>query len=300
MEKKEFMEMAKDLGINIKNLDQMPEIGLAETCIQLDPETEPQVVKGRFYTVATMDNFKTYVPLKEVSSQYRLVQHYEALAQIFERMSDLENLFGKPEVNLAFSGNGGRMFADLKFKEAALTVANDQIIPILRQENSCDLTRRFCTSFQAERLVCSNGMTVPDSRFPNQEIVRKLHKQGTLDPTSLIDQTIENLETVADAIQVFGEYEKAKISKAQVIRILEKEVGISEKQAEEVLEIPLRGFDNKPLGNDLLGKGKKVSAWKAYNAGTQWITDNTKNPATESERSRKLAEGFDTTLKIEI
>jgi predicted protein tyrosine phosphatase len=300
MEKKEFLEMAKDLGIKINNLKNMPEIGLAETCIQLDPDSDPIVVEGRFYTVATWDNFKTYTPLKEVSGQYKLVQHYEALAQIFERMNDLENLFGKPEVNLAFSGNGGRMFADMKFKESKLTVAKDTIIPILRQENSCDLTRRFCTSFQAERLVCSNGMTVPDSRFPNQEIVRKLHKQGTLDPTSLIEQTLENLETVSDAIQLFGEYEKTEVSKAQIIRILEKEVGISEKQAENVLEIPLRGFENKPLGNDLMGKGKKVSAWKAYNAGTQWITDNTKNPATESERSRKLAEGFDKTLKISL
>jgi len=299
MEKKDFMEMAKDLGINIKNLKSMPEIGLAETCIQLDPDSDPMVVKGRYYTVATLDNFKTYTPLKEVSSQYKLVQHYEALAQIFERMSDLENLFGKPDVNLAFSGNGGRMFADLKFKEAQLTVAKDIIIPILRQENSCDLTRRFCTSFQAERLVCSNGMTVPDSRFPNQEIVRKLHKQGTLDPISLIEQTLENLETVSDAIQIFGEYDKTDVSKAQVIRILEKEVGISEKQAVDVLEIPLRGFGNKSLISELTGK-KKVSAWKAYNAGTQWITDNTKNPATESERSRKLADGFDATLKIEI
>ena len=191
--KKQVMEMANDLGIKINGLNDMPEFGLCPTRVQIAPN-KYQEVPGRFYTMSSMDGGENWEAIKEVSEQYSLVQHYEAVGALLEGIQSYMSSFGKPIINLKFSGAGNsRMFNDVKWKDAELTVNGDILVPVLRNINSVDLSLRFLSEFKVERLVCTNGLTVPDKRFPNQESVKKLHLKGTLNLQECLETTMSNM-----------------------------------------------------------------------------------------------------------
>lgn len=288
--KAQVIEMAKDLGVNVKGLEWMPEFGLCPTRVQISPGVY-QDVPGRFYTMSTLDGGKTWTAVKEVSEKYKLVQHWEALGAMLEGVEKHMGRMGIPEVNLQFGGvAGSRMFNDIRWKNAPIIVNSDKIVPIFRNENSVDLSRRFLAAFRAERLICSNGLTVPDSRFPNQESVRKLHKQGTLCLESTVSVAIENMKSFFDTIKEWDGWTKNKVSRLEYDAAVES-IGFSEKQVESIRKQKLRGFSTNVEVE--LKQKKSVDLWTAYNSVTQYITDNTKNLSTEADRSRKAADAFE-------
>ena len=285
-----LIKKANEMGIELTGLENMPMFGMAPVNVMIGPN-EYIAVKDRFYTMSSMDGGQSWEPIKEISAQYALVQHYEAVDALLDSVQKMVPTFGVPEIHLIFSGSGNcKMFNDVRWKNAELTVNNDKIIPVLRQENSIDTSRRFLSQFRAERLVCSNGMTVPDSRFPEKGQVRKLHKKGTLNLQDALEITEKNVDTFIKTIKMWEGWDRKGINPEQMEKVFDA-IGISDIQAQDLLNAPLRGFNERTLSGEF--ESDKADFWIAYNAVTQWVTDNTKNPATESERSRNAADMFE-------
>ena len=291
---KNLKDYAKSNSISIEGLEKLPELGI--TPIQyMDP------FDGEYYE--SEDNFLTMAKhpsgkldeLNKVSKQYKLVQHYEALHQSLESIINGAPEFGKPDVNLSFDPTGGRMWAKMLFPEVINIMGDkDPVKPQCIITNSADLSKRFTIIFGAFRLICSNGLVIPDSRFPDHVLIKNLHKKGTLDLDSAISKMMVGFESFSETIGLWKEYAELEIGKEWFSKTC-LDSGFSEKQLENIAGSSLRGFDT-PLGNDFVGK-KKANGWKAYNAATQFITDNNVNEGTALLRGRNISDRFDSLLK---
>ena len=182
------------------------------------------------------------------------------------------------------------MHAKYTFPKAVEIQEGDPIKPVVVLTNSVDLSKRFSLTFGAFRMICTNGMVIPDRRFPNATLINKLHKVGTLDLDDAIHLMMEGFHTFSSTIELFQRYTTIQMGRSQFEEIMDASP-LSVAQAKEILTLPLRGFNNVPLETDFLNG--TTSVWKAYNAATQFITDHNRNESTTLERGRAIAELFD-------
>lgn len=288
---------AKSKKLNIVGLDEIPELGI--TPILFDNPWEKgddslYQADGMHLTLAKHRDGEVK-ELNKVSDQYKLVQHYDALHQSIEAIITGAPEFGAPDINLAFNPAGGKMWAKMTFPEVINILGDkDPVKPQCVVTNSADLSKRFTIIFGAFRLICSNGMVIPDSRFPEHTLIRSLHKNGTLDLDSAISKMMVGFESFSETIGLWKEYAELELKREGYEEIM-LDAGFSEKQTENIIGSTLRGFD-KSLELDFVGN-KPVNGWKAYNAATQFIEDNNVNEGTALDRGRKVATSFDNLLK---
>lgn len=281
-------KVAKENGIQIKGIDKIPVIKMSP--IYFDHEDELYEADSWFMTYSDFGGGKIE-PLAKVSSQYKLVQHRDVVAQIFENL--IEQKFPIDTVNITVTENGGKLFARFRSKDGIEIEKDDIIKPEVILTNSCDTSKRFYLNWGAFRLVCSNGMVIPDKRFAHKA-VRKLHKKGTLDYDTEMKDFNKSFSSLTEAIGVFKEYTKLSIDEPTLEDIF-KTVGVTESQKKTILSLPLRG-DKEVVTLEELMKENNADGWKAYNTFTQWTTDYVKNPSTQIEKTRKAAMAFDNLL----
>jgi len=291
-----FNTLVKENNIKIKGIEGMPEIGITRVLFENPWEEEDDTLfsaRGMRLTLAKSPEGKIF-SLNKVSKDYKLVQHHEALHKALEAIINKAPEFGIPEIETTFTNNGGRMYAKMTFPEVIKIQEKDPIKPQVILTNSADLSKRFTLIFGAFRLICSNGMVIPDSRFKDNVLIRSLHKNGTLDLNDAIEKMMVGFESFSDTIGIWKKYTKKTITLEEFDVAMSKSL-LSENQIKDVLAIPLRGFEGTLGGAFLSGK---ANAWQAYNAATQWITDNTKNEATALDRGLGVSEGFEKILAL--
>ena len=285
-------------NIQISGFDSMPELGLTEVIFENPWDKEDQglyIANGMKLTMSKMPDGSIHA-LNKVSKTYKLVQHDEALLGCLKSIYEGMPQFGNPVVNLNFRDNGGRMMARIKSSNGIEIAEKDVVYPELVLSNSADLSKRFTLAFGVFRLVCSNGLVIPDHRFPDHVKIKKLHKEGTLNLETILDSMVQIGKGLNTAIITWNEYTKKAIARSEMEQIVE---GIlSPNQFKNILELDIRGGHGS-LESSFTGD-KKTTVWNAYNAVTQFLTDNNKNDDTTLERGRKISERFDELVGITV
>lgn len=293
----DFKKFVKKNKVVISGLDKMPEIGITRALFENPWHTESEedsdlfVAHGMRITLAKQPDGSIHA-LNKVSDDYHLVQHHQALHKSLTAILEKCPEFGVPEVTAKFTNNGGRMYARMLFPQAMEIQKGDPVKPEVILTNSADLSKRFSLAFGAFRLICSNGMIIPDSRFKDYVMIRNLHKNGTLDLDDAIAKMMVGFESFSESIGIWSAYTEKTIGIGEFYTIMEGSL-LSENQVQDVLALPLKGWDGNLL--NALSNGP-VTAWQAYNAATQWITENNKNEATTLDRGFAVSRQFEKVL----
>ena len=289
-----FQNFISENGVQVKNLDKMPEIGITRALFENPWATEDEegdlfIAQGMSLTLAKHPD-GTINALNKVSKDYRLVQHHEAIYKSLDYIVENHPEFGIPEISLNFMKNGGLMKCNFIFPQAIELQENDPVKPVVSITNSADLSKRFSLYFGAYRMICSNGMVVPDRRFKGT-MIKKLHKMGVLDLEDCIQGLSVGFESFSEKIGLWKIYNEKTISLPEWETIMEGSL-LSDNQVKEVLQIPIIGYGDQKLDN-LFAGGGRVNAYQAYNAVTQWVTHNTKNEMTAMERGIAVSNAFE-------
>jgi hypothetical protein len=222
--------------------------------------------------------------LSVVTDQYCLVQHDQAIWELF---SSLKENVGIKQIDVKVMPNGGKVVAKFTTDVQVEVKKGDPVVYQALLINSADGTTSLNIQGGAWRLICSNGMVIPDSRV-EQIGQRRLHK-GTLSLEDEVSTFIKTMETSVESIGVWKEYTKKRLSTDEVEGIFEK-LEIGPRVKEELLELELRG-EGHSLGN--LIQDKKVKAWDMYNAITQRITDSDSLESVKVKNTEKITKVFD-------
>lgn len=295
--KVEVQEMLNARKLNV-NLDQFPIFGKAPSFVLLDPNAEPVAIPGRFYTMVKHPD-KNWAPLVEVSSRYKIIPHLDLLGSFLEHSVDpIQKMFGDIEFNFLMTQNCGRMFMDVTLPKQSMKVNNDLVVPYIRLGNSVDLSKRLSVSYRVTRMACTNGLMVPDSRFPSgNKSTRHIGEEAEIG--TFLQDTLGNAEGMLTAIKKWEGWSEKSISSLEFVGIMD-EIGFSPNQQEKLVEAPLRGFKMvrclAPNLTDYFKGGKDSNFWVAYNAVTQFLTDNVGNIATQDEKDAKASRIFELAL----
>lgn len=291
-------DFIQENGIKINGLEKMPELKLSNVMFEnpWDLEDESLYVAPAMKLTMSKQPDGSIHPLNKVSMSYALVQHDEALLGALNAIYAGMPEFGTPNIELSFQQNGGRMLAKIKSDKGIEIAEKDIIFPQLMMSNSADLSKRFTLAFGALRMVCTNGMVIPDKRFSENDEslnIKKLHKEGTLNLDTILQSMVSVGQNLTQAISVWENYTKKAITRVEMENIVE---GIMPPtHYKEMLEMEIRGGS----GNlDQAFQTGTTTAWNAYNAITQYLTDNGKNEDTAIDRSRQISERFDDLLKL--
>jgi len=222
--------------------------------------------------------------LKTVSGQYNLIQHLDAINVALDYVPPE---FELDKIQIITSPNGGRIWANFSSKKLIEIFPKDKLRLLATLQNSADTSKVYRFLARIMRLICTNGMEAPDSRF-DQVNIRKLHK-GTMDLDSQVKTFFDNMEANFEAIDVWKGYADKKINTPQlddVFTMLEAGPRVQE----EILSLTMRG-ENTSV--QTLLQGDKLNAWNVYNAFTQRLTDSDSLESVKIEKGQKLTKAFD-------
>jgi hypothetical protein len=296
MERHEFVEMVNDLEIKVNgNLNDIPELGIQEL--------EYRDAKGvshpfnMYGTFATVDNWETMTPLRAVSAQYKLVQHYDPLADFIQKIYQECPEYGNPVLDIDMRRNGGCMWAHLRFPDASFTVNGHKLVPRLTTMTSADLTQSYRIVAGIIMTICGNGLVVMDSRFPGYVGKRRIHKTNALSDkiiTEEINDAVYKMKHLSEAAGIWENYAKRQVTSLEMSNILDA-IKISPKQQEELMTAGLRSHKGESLIDKYTLNGES-DGWTAYSAVTQWITDNVNNPQIALTKGESASRAFDALL----
>jgi hypothetical protein len=293
----ELSNFIAEKNILINGIESMPELGLTNVIYEnpWDAEDDSLYVAGGMKLTMSKTSDGMVHALNKVSKTYKLVQHDEALLGSLKAIYDGMPDFGTPKIDVSFRDNGGRMMAKIKSEHGIEIAEKDVVYPQLVLSNSADLSKRFTLAFGVFRFVCSNGLVIPDHRFPDCVKIKKLHKEGTLNLESILASMVQVGQGINSAVLTWNEYTKKAIAKVEMENVVD---GIlSPTQFKNILELDIRGGE----GNlETVFKNGSTSVWNAYNAVTQFLTDNNKNDDTTLERGRRISERFDELVGITV
>ena len=286
--------MAEEMGVEIKGLEEVPYIvqgrplfdlvGVRQDILGMFKQTEDDLflADGHFNIALFPDG--RIEGLKMVSDQYQVVQHHDAILKV---LTSLPEKFDLQSIDIGVSPNGGRCFAKFTSGYNIEVEKGDKIQYQLLMENSGDTSKRLSLQGGAWRLICSNGMRIPDTRI-EQVGTKKLHK-GTLSLEGEINAFLDIMDQSIEAMGIWKEYTKKKISAPELEQVFEA-LEVGPRVQEELLHLELRG-DNTSIHHEL-DKGS-LTAWNLYNVFTQRITDSEALESVKTENGIKVARYFD-------
>jgi hypothetical protein len=227
--------------------------------------------------------------LKTVSKQYQVVQHNEAIWKLFD---SLPEMYETDTLDIYTSIDGGNCVAYFQSKNGIEIKKGDVVFPRTCMKNSANATVRFMVKSAMWRLLCSNGMMGPDSRFA-QVSSRKLHK-GSLDLDKEIGKYVSNIESDIEAMGLWSQYAQKSLKAPDIDTIFER-LQVGPRVQEELLTSPLRG---QGASVKSLLDSNSLTGWDFYNSFTQRITDSDSAEAVKIENGIKVSNVFDTYLEI--
>lgn len=297
--KKEIETKAKKIGIEIKGLNDIPIIvqgrplfdfvGIENDTLKKLGQNEDDLFQANgLMNIAVFPDGRVE-GLKTVSSQYKVVQHGEAILSV---LNSLPDNFGLDKIEIGVTPDGGRSFAKFTSDKFIEVKKGDKVKYQAILENSCDTTKKFFLSGGAFRMICSNGMVIPDERVEHS-ISRKLHKGG-LDLNNEIEQFLRIMEQSIQSLDVWKQYSQKTIDAPKLETFFDY-LEIGPRTSSEILETELRGENNSVAG---LLEQRKLTAWDLYNSFTQRITDSDSIESTKIKNGSKIASQFDAFFKF--
>jgi len=295
--KNEILEKCDKKGVKISGLEQVPTIiqgrplfdfAGVETDLLKNLGQDPDDLfeaTGKFNIAVFPDG--RVEGLKTVSKQYKLVQHLDAINKTIDYVPDG---FDLKDINVNTSLDGGRTWATFNSKKKTEIKKGDLVSLQATMQNSCDTSKLYRMMLRAMRLVCSNGMVAPDSRFDHQT-VRKLHK-GSLNLENQISGFFENMEQNIAAIDGWKKYTQKSL-KAPDIDTIFQQMEVGPRVQEELLTTSLRG---QATNVQSLLDQNELTAWDLYNSFTQRITDSDSVESAKIEAGGKVSAYFDRML----
>jgi len=294
----EILEKADKMGIKIFGLENVPWIVQGRPLFDFDG-VDSSLIRtlgqnpGDLFESQGIMNIAIFEDgrvegLRTVSSQYKLLQHLDAINMSLDNVPEK---FELDKIDIITSPNGGRVFANMESKLSSEIVPGDKVKFRATMQNSADTSKVMRFVSGAYRLVCSNGMVAPDSRFKAAD-VRKMHK-GTLDFHRDCKGFFDSLDESVAAIDDWKRYADVKLT-APAMEDVFKSLKVGPRVQDEILKLSLRGQENSL---DSLLESDHLTAWDAYNAFTQRITDSNSLEAVKIESGTKVSTIFDKLVK---
>jgi hypothetical protein len=158
--------------------------------------------------------------------------------------------------------NRSQVFIELINPNINMLDENDVVNPRIVLANSVDLRVSFNAAFGAYRVLCSNGLVIPDTRCKELNIMMKGRHYGNCE-THFKHFQAEVLNRM-DVIKEFGTTYRSlmnqPVSEVRAIELLRGFVG--KRKLDYVLEL----WDNAP------GQDGRHNKWTLYNAMTYWLS----------------------------
>lgn len=292
--REEILEKAEKMNVKVSGLDDIPYIvqgrplfdftGVDKSVLDEYGHSENDLWASHgLHNIAIFPDGRVE-SLKTVSKQYKLVQHLEAINL---SMDFVPEEFQLETVNVSSSYDGGRIWAKFMSKRKTEIKKGDMVQLQATLQNSCDTTKVYRMISQAYRLVCSNGMVAPDTRFDSNKI-RKLHKGG-LHLETQVKEFFGDVESSISAIDHWKKYTEKEIKVPELESVFQ-ELELGPRIQEEILNTSLRG-ENTTI--QLLLDERRLSAWDLYNSFSQRITDSNSSESVKIEQGEKISRFFD-------
>ncbi len=295
-----IQKMAEENEIKISGLDNIPHIVQGRPLFDMNgvdkeilnnflPGEENGIWAGKGKMNIAIFPDGRVEDLRIVSDQYQVVQHGQALWHL---MNALPEKFDLKSVDITVSPNGGKCNAKLTSGHELDLGKGDKVNYQLLMQNSGDASKRLSLMGGAWRLVCSNGMVIPDNRV-EQVSTKKLHT-GKLSLDSEIISFLDTVEQSIGSMDIWKDYLKKSLSAPDLESVFTA-LEVGPRIQEEILELGLRG-ENTSVQNELTNK--RLTAWNLYNAFTQRITDSEASESVKLEKGTKISQYFDDLVTI--
>lgn len=221
---------------------------------KLDVKVNGKVVK-RFQAVVREDTCEV---LSIVSPAYKLVPHDEAFAGLLKGLHDSGWTFHR----VSMERSGAHCYVEAMNQSINLLPdSKEKLFPRLILQNSMDLRSSLKGRFGVFRLVCTNGMTVPDLRF-GQLTFRAVHVGETMEGWNKFAAELEQrLKLLKQYSQKFKGMMNQAVDLETASQVLSKVVG--KRQIDRVVYLWEHApHQPKPHG----------TAWGLYQGMTWWLT----------------------------
>lgn len=212
----------------------------------------------RFQAVVREDTGEV---LSVVSPAYKLVAHDEAVRPALKFLTE-----GGWEVKRAVTErNGAHCHVEL-FNRAQSFLPEEQLYPRLVISNAVDLRGSMKFRLGIYRLVCSNGLMVPDTRFKMGLHVRQVHLGDVEGALKKLGAELQHkVGEIMKLGQTFRALMNHRVESTEAEDVLRKVVG--KRQLERVMYL----WEHAP------GQPKDYrTSWGLYNGLTYWLTHEAK------------------------
>lgn len=292
--KAEIMAKVERHGASITGLEKVPWIvqarplfdfeGVDPQCLKNLGKREDDLFEGYgLHNVAVFPDGRVE-GLKTVSEQYQLVQHLDAINSTLDHIPPE---FGLNKVQVITSPDGGRIWAKFCSKDNIEILPGDELTFQATLQNSADTSKVYRMLSQVLRLVCTNGLMVPDKRF-DQVSIKKIHK-GNMEIGDQVQTFFDNMDENLKAVGMWKRYANMKMETPQLEEVFDK-LKSGPRVQDEILGLTLRG--ERTSVNHLLQNGN-LNAWNVYGAFTQRLTDSDSLETVKINQGIKISEVFD-------
>jgi len=290
----EIRTKVENLGATISGLEIVPWIvqarplfdfeGVDPNCLQKLGKREDDLFQGAgLHNVAVFPDGRVE-GLKTVSEQYQLIQHLDA---INSTLDFVPAEFELEKVQILTSPDGGRVWAKFMSKNNIEILPGDSLKFQATLQNSADTSKVYRMLSQVLRLVCTNGLMLPDKRF-DQASIKKIHK-GNMELGDQVKVFFGSMKENLEAVSVWKKYAEKKFGIPELEEIFDS-LNSGPRVQEEILGLTMRG-ENTSV-NTLLQNGN-LNAWNVYGAFTQRLTDSDSLETVKINQGLKISEAFD-------
>jgi len=276
------MDKADKAGIKISGMEKIPEIVQGRVLFDIGDENYYQ--GSGLMNVAIFPDGEVQ-DLKVVSDQYQIVQHSDAILNLFNAVPDD---VGIREIDVTLSPNGGRCFAKFTTDFEVEVKKDDLLRYQFLLENSADTTRTLNLLGGAWQMICGNGLIIPDNRIEQIGSGRKLHKNN-LSLDGEIANFIKIMGASVQSMDAWKNYAKKSLGIPDLADVFER-LEVGPRVQEELMELELRG-QSTTVRNQL--ENNRLDAWELYSAFTQRITDSEALESVKAKNGDKVSRYFD-------
>lgn len=253
-----------------------------------DPVLEPiyfgRTIKTQVKNKRLIRDAGTGAQYAVVSDKYHKVHHEDVLRNLISAIPDE---FGEPVFDINLINDGALLNAEVTFPEIASNINGSDQHLMVRVGNSYDTSRMLNWDWGAKELVCSNGLIA----FVKKDSSRARHLQGPITQMELQTRLTKVLDSYSEQNDIWLEWSKRQLNELEFGSIFE-ELPFSEKERDELMEIPIMNHDNTPLS-----KVEKPTVWTINSAATQFAKHNITSEKRSFELEGKIAKSIATNWK---
>lgn len=244
-------------------------------------DADYNALAGKYKGIVNADNPKQIFNV--VGPGYKIAQHDEVYDIVTKTVKDMGL---KTNVRVKEMNEGARLRLELSFPDIQIKIGNSAVDDIVNMrmafDNSYNATTGLRGVVDGLRLICNNGMKVPES------FARNYHKHTKGMDLSRLSTTIEKgIEVFQTKIKERWErYYLTKIDPNKARTFLE-ECSANKVISQKYLEMMIKRLD---FGGDveIRGAGQITNQWALYNLITEILTHECESVDTQERFSNKM------------